>query len=133
MVLLMAESFWALTRYAEPFDPGHVCKIVHHCLEANLLLVLEVEGRVEGFAAAHLGPLLGNGATLQGLELAYWVNPGARGRGRDLLRQLERAARQAGAKYLNMVAMESSDPEKAERLYKALGYEKAETIYTKAL
>lgn len=133
IILAMCQRFWRHTRYREPMQPDHVIKLIQHAHSIDLLTVLEVNGEVEGFAAGLSGPLLGNADTIQVLELAYWINPGARGRGIALLRAFEKAARSAGAHYLNMVAMESSHPEIAERIYQRLGFEKAETIYTKKL
>jgi hypothetical protein len=89
---------------------------------------------VEGFIAGILIPLLGNGNVFQVTELAYWVNPDHRGTaGYKLLVALEDQAKVLGAKYINMIALESSFPEVAVGIYERRLYRKLETTYCKEL
>lgn len=133
LVVDMSARFWELTWYEEPFDPWHVRKMVELAAANDLLLVLERAGGVHGFVAAIAQPLLGNGSCLQVTELGYWVDPEHRGHGLGLLKGLERAALMVGAKYLNMIAMESSHPDIAEAIYRRRGYVKIESTWCKRL
>lgn len=64
------------------------------------------------------------------IELAWWVEPEARGRlGLELLKYAENAARAMGAVSMQMIA-----PDKEiERLYGRLNYEHVESTYQKEL
>ena len=130
----MAERFWQLTRFPEvEFDEAHVLEMIELSHEQDLLIVLEVYGTVAGFVAGAQLPLLASRSVTQVTELAYWIEPNYRGWGAQLLASFQYAARNAGAKYLNMIAMESCTPEKAQRIYRRAGFTLAETVYTKPL
>jgi len=62
-------------------------------------------------------------------EVFWWVDPDHRGEGVRLLRQMERQARQVGAKNLQMIA----PTERVGQFYERLGYEYVESSYQKAL
>lgn len=131
----MSRQFWKLTAYTEPFDAAHARAMAEAALEHGLLAVLEVEGQVRGFCAALKFPLLANAATLQATEIAWWVDPDAR-QGRNgiaLMKHMEDLCRDQGVKYLNMVVMESCNPEVGAAIYEARGYSKLETTYMRVL
>lgn len=129
----MAREFWQHTYYDDPFDDQYVYKMVELAYRHELLIVLEVHKRLCGFAAGVAIPLLGNAQVTQVTELAYWVNPESRGHGLKLIEGFEKACRMVGAKYVNMIAMQSSSPEVAEKIYLRRGYTKIETTYCKKL
>ena len=120
--------------YDEALDPEHTRAVVMVALEAGLLAVLDENG-IHGFVAGIKGPLLATPEVLQGTELAWWVDPEYRkGRkGIDLMLFIENLARKQGVKYWNMVSMESSSPETANRIYTRMGYSRSETVYTKVI
>lgn len=71
---------------------------------------------------------------LNSVELFYWVEPEFRGKiGLKLLREFEEESARRGAKRVVMACMESSEPDRAERLYLARGYKKFERHFVKAL
>lgn len=133
-ILTLCEEFWKYTMYEEEFDAEHTESMVVLALDHGLLAVLDVNGIV-GFVAGVKSFLLGSTKALTGTELAWWVNPEHRkGRkGIDLMLFIENLAKDQGIKYWNMVAMESSSPEIASKIYARLGYTKSETSYTKVL
>lgn len=134
LCLAMAEVFWKHTCYTDPFERDHVRSMIELAHDHKLLIVYDVEGTVQGFVAGLAIPLLGNASVTQVSELAYWINPAHRGNaGLALLRGLEQAAELIGAKYINMIAMESSAPDMAEAIYRSQGYYKIETTYCKEL
>ncbi len=129
----MAAQFWTHTRYEDPFDAEHVAYMFTACQRTGVYLVLEVDGAVVGFIAGLAMPLLGNRHVLQVTELAYWIQPDHRGHGVQLLQAFQDAARERGAKYLNMISLESSMPDVVRRLYESQGFEHSETVFTKQL
>ena len=133
-ILVMSDNFWEETIYDEPFIPEDTRIMVNMALEHGLLAVVDLEG-VVGFVAGVKAPLLANHSVLSGTELAWWIEPDYRkGRlGIDLMLYIENLAKMQGIKYWNMVSMESSNPEVANKIYSRLGYIKTETSYTKVI
>jgi len=133
-ILLLCEDFWEHTLYDEKFDHDHTRIMVNMALDHGLLAVLDIDG-VVGFVAGIKSHLMASKQALTGTELAWWVNPEHRkGRkGIDLMIFIEDLAKQQGIKYWNMISMESSSPEIANKIYERLGYSKSETSYTKVL
>ena len=133
-ILDMCESFWKETQFNVPFDRVHTELMVDMALDHGLLAVLDVDG-VVGFIAGIKGPLLANPDYLAGTELAWWVDPEHRKskKGVDLMVFIEELARKQNIKYWNMVSMESSNPEVANKIYDRLGYHKSETSWTREL
>lgn len=134
-IIVMAREFWAHTGYEDVYDSASVGKMARTCINYGLMSVLEIEGRVCGFACGLPSQLLANHSVMTGTEVAWWVNPENRsGRnGISLLRHLEKQAKEKGIKYWNMIFMESSMPEQVEKIYQSLGYTKAEVTYTRKL
>lgn len=132
----MACRFWNTgTVYSEPACPDTIRDMAEGCIAEGMMSVLEVSGSVVGFACGVVGPLVGTREALAGTELAWWVDPNHRsGRnGISLLKHLEGLAKDRGVKYWNMAFMESSMPEKVEKIYQRLGYAPVETLYGKVL
>jgi len=134
-IVVMASKFWANTVYDEDYCPATIKHMAEAAIEQELMVVLEIDHAVVGFACGLKGALLGNSSIATGIELAWWVNEEHRkgSNGVRLLKSLELAAKEAGIKYWNVVFMESSMPEEVEGLYTALGYNKVETTYMKVL
>jgi GNAT superfamily N-acetyltransferase len=131
-ILLLCEEFWAYTIYDEAFNADHTRLMVDMALDHGLLAVLDA-GTIVGFVAGIKSALLGSTQALTGTELAWWISPDHR-KGRNgikLMLFIEDLARKQGIKYWNMISMESSDPERANKIYEKLGYVKSETSYTK--
>jgi len=134
-IVAMACEFWEDTVYSERACPETITDMVNHCIEQNLLSVVEINGDVVGFAAGIKGTLLGNRRTSVGTELAWWVNPEHRAgsNGIKLLRHIETLAKDAGIKYWTMAYMESSMPETVKRIYENMGYRQTEVVYMREL
>jgi GNAT superfamily N-acetyltransferase len=134
-ILDLAQDFWLHTQFSEPFERAHTLDMVSMSYDHGLLAVLEVDGKVEGFAAGISSPLLGSTYAKAGTELAWWVNPHHRsgGRGVKLLRFMEGLAKDQGIKYWNMASMQTSMPEKINAMYVKMGYTHSETVYTKVI
>jgi N-acetylglutamate synthase-like GNAT family acetyltransferase len=134
-IVEMAREFWKETIYKETFDPETVEAMSQLCIDQGLMCVVDIGGKLEGFACGVKGALLANSEVLSGTEVAWWVNPDHRQgkNGIGLLMALEKQAKEQGIKYWNMAYMQSSMPEKIEGIYKRLGYERAEVIYAKVI
>lgn len=134
-ILELSEEFWQHTMFDEPFEADHTENMVRMADDHGLLAVLEVNGRVEGFAAGVCSFLLGSTKAKCGTELAWWVSPDHR-KGRNgvaLLQYMEQLAKEQGIKYWCMASMQSSMPEYVNRLYEKMGYTHSETTYIKVL
>jgi len=133
-ILDLCEEFWKHTQFSEPFERDHTIKFVEMAYEHGLLAVLELDG-INGFVAGIKSYLLGSTQALTGTELAWWVNPEYRKgrRGIELMRFIEKLAKNEGIKYWNMASMQSSSPETANRIYTRLGYKLSESLYTKEI
>ena len=134
-IVEMSKEFWHSTIYDEELEPDSIIGMARMCMESGLMSVIEVSGRVVGFACAVMGPLLASTKALAGSEIAWWVDPEFRA-GRNgilLLRHIENSAKKAGIKYWNMAYMESSMPESIKSMYERLGYTRTEVIYSRVL
>ena len=131
----MASRFWEHADYEEEYNPGTTIALAKQCIENDMMLVAVTEDGLKGFACGVIAPLLGNPNVLSGTEIAWWVEPDYRKTscGISLLLELEEQAKKNGAKYWNMVYMESSMPTKVKQLYERLGYKKVETVYRRVL
>ena len=134
-ILDMCATFWLDTQFTEPFDREHTRKMVQMSLDHGLLITAIEEGEVIGFMAAIKSPLLGSMAAWMATELAWYVTPANRGKmaGIEMVLFLERLCKLQEVKYLNLAFMETSMPEQVKSMYKKLGYQLQETIYTKVL
>lgn len=137
-IIEMGAPFWAQTQYSEtPYDPDsmdHFCRVM---MNSGLLLVAQdcSDGKIIGAVGGVVGPLYANMDFKVGSELFWWVEPEHRkgGAGTLLLLEIERAAREAGVTYWAMMALESVGIERAEAIYLANGYQRAERTYVKRL
>lgn len=134
-IIEMSREFWVHTIYDEPMQDDAVEAMTRKCIDDNLCLVFDVNGNAEGFICGVKGVLLANFDVMTGTELAWWVNEEHRdsGGGIQLLRSIEKRAKEEGIKYWSMAYMQSSMPESIKKVYDAMGYEINESLYTKVL
>ena len=134
-VLPLADAFWSVTGYEEPFCEESARGFLELSVSQNMLVVYEVDGEIAGFASGIISGLLCNLNAVTGTETAWWVMPEHRGKigGVLLLRELESQAKNAGVKYWNMVYLQESMPEKVMSIYEGEGYKPVETVVQKRL
>ena len=134
-ILRLSEAFWEHTVYEEPFDEDQCLVMIEACQDAGLLAVVELNEEIFGFVAGIKSPLLASSLANIGVEVAWYIEPNARsaGSGRRLLRYIEDKAKEQGIKYWNMISMQSSNPEKANQVYKKSGYQLVEQSFMKVL
>ena len=135
-VIEIVSGFWLHTQFKdEEFCGDTTWAMLKHCEKDGLLSVVEIGGEIVGFGCSVKGGLVCNASIYQATELGWWVNPEHRG-GRNaiaLLKHMEGQAVKAGVKYFSMVYMETSMPDTVRGIYERMGYNKAETVYTKVM
>lgn len=135
----MAEKgreFWEISPFKSiPYDPASMIRCFAEMQGQGLMLIAEEGGAIYGGIGGVAGPAYFNDAYTIGSERFWWLDPTKRaGRtGLLLIREFEEAARRAGCRYLAMMALEASDPERAELIYKRLDFKPSERMYTKEL
>lgn len=131
----MGAEFWQHAGFDVPYKAGSAQFYTKLAFDQQLLLVVEKDHEVIGFAAGATAPLMGNSDYTVGTELVWWLQPQHRGGklGIQLLKALEAAAKAAGCDFWAMLYMESSMPEAIEKIYQKMGYQLQETTYLKRL
>lgn len=92
------------------------------------LIVSERNGQLVGMLGFIIHYHFISGEKVAG-EVFWWVEPEHRGDGLRLLREAEKRARAAGAKYMHMIA----PTDQVATVYKRLGYEFVEATYQRSL
>ena len=135
-LVAMSKTFWQHTAYkSEEFKNESVEAMLHATIKDELCLVYDVNGKAEGFICGVKGPLMANFDVCIGTELAWWVNEDHRNSrgGIDLLKAIEKRAKELGIKYWNMCYMQSSMPASIKRIYESMGYKESESLYMRVL
>lgn len=131
----MAENFYEVAGYKDeiPLCRDSCRFFMETALKQGMLFVATLEGHVVGFVLGICSPYIMNKNYLAGAELAWWVEPEHRkgSTGIKLLKAIENSAKDLGVKMWSMMSLESVEPEKMDRLYKALGYTQAERTYVR--
>ena len=97
-------------------------------ISQNGLLIAERDGVIVGMLGFIIHAHFISGEKIAG-EVFWWTEPEHRGDGMRLLKEMERRAREAGCKYMQMV----SPTEKVAKFYERLGYEFMESTYQREL
>jgi GNAT superfamily N-acetyltransferase len=135
-LLEMGRAFNEEAGYAEsvPFDEVSFKLTLGALGAADLLFVVERDGRVIGMAAADVGPSICNRAVKIGREAFWYVQPEHRkGVGKKLLHALECAAKNHGATFFDVVAEVGKRDLALARIYEAAGFSPAERTFRKRL
>lgn len=118
-----------------PFD---TTTAVHHFAamvdDGIMLVVVDDNDNPVGMMGCVISPYTYNPAYTCCSELMFWIEPEHRGgsAATRLLKQAEVRAKEAGAHFMIMVALETS-PEGIEDYYKKLGYSRTERTYVKGV
>jgi L-amino acid N-acyltransferase YncA len=116
-------------------DEESLIQTFEQLLREHLLLVVEVEDKVVGTAAAFIAPLYWNFGFLQGVEAFWWIDPEHRGNkaGTRLRVALQQAAKDKGVTFWSMIALADSMHDQVCAVYKRAGFKHAESVYMKVL
>jgi len=111
-------------------NPEQIAALCHQLVShpSGGAFVAEKDGRVIGMIGYIVYNHLMSGEKVAG-EVAWWVEPEARGDGLRLMRAAEDEARKAGAVQMQMIAPN----ERVGALYQRLGYRVMETTYVRTL
>ena len=134
------EEFWNHTYFKqvqnEPYSGESVENLCRGLIEGEdgeILVVVDKEDRVRGFALIIMYPFVFNPAVKMSGELAWYIDPTLRGSklGMTLLQIAEDISKKAGCKYMTMISMTHSMD--VGPLYERAGYMKTESTYVKEL
>lgn len=125
-VVEMGHHFVRSTGYADLVhdDPSCMEELGKRLIRNGTLLVSEEDGRLTGMLGFLIYSHFISGQQMA-VEAFWWVEPGHRGAGIRLLREMEKRARQAGAKNVQMIAPN----DKVAHFYELVGYKFVESTY----
>lgn len=133
----IARDFFEFNPYKgmSELDESSLANTFDNLRESHVLLVAEHEGEVVGAAAAFLAPVFWNAQDKQGVEAFWWIDPPYRagGNGKKLRQALEKVAKSRGVRFWNMISLETSEPEKLDKMYAKAGFKRIENVYMKVL
>jgi len=118
------------------FDPESMVISLANMAQTGTLLVVDVDGKAVGLAAAGYSPAMFNQNLVFGQERLWYVEPTHRGKGgagAELLEGLETAARAHNTQIFGMVAEHGVRSDALNRFYRARGYTPVEHTYCKVL
>lgn len=130
-----AREFYASSKFLRNFDIQKFVDFWRPVIasEIGVIFIAEEDGEIIGAIAGMAVPEPYSGE-MAVHEFFWFVRPGHRGSaGLRLYEALEYWARQKQAKVMRMVHLMDSMPEKLSRVYRRLGYEQVETLYSKDL
>jgi len=139
------EQFWEQTLYHKAgikYDKYSVKKMTEYLAapsdnggEGVVLFAHDEDDNVVGLLLVIIGPFPMNHAYRAATEWVFYVDPAHRkaGVGQELIAKAEKVLRYRGVRFFTMVSLSNVQPEAAEGLYKSLGYQHAETSFTKDL
>lgn len=93
-------------------------------MQTGVMLVAEDAGEIVGMACLHVEPWIFNVSVNIAHELAFWIEPGYRGRALagQLLRAIDEACRARNCRAVRMAKLQSSPPS-VDGLYAHHGYQ----------
>lgn len=130
------QEFWHQTSYYKQgvaYDKQQCAQLTHHLIDNGIVLTAFDDNKVVGLLLMVVGPMPFNPLAIVATEVVYYVSPEYRkgGLGIRFLKKAEAIARAHGVKYVSMIHLDSVEPERAEAVYKRLGYHKTETLFSK--
>lgn len=130
LVVSMAVKFIEATEYKNLYTEDKIRELASNLLQADKdKTIIFLYGDV-GFLAGVTSPFL-FGDVKQASEVAWWVEPSARGKeaGKELIKVFEYWAHKVGCKVVTMVSLD----EKVGKIYEKNGYKLYERAYLKEL
>ena len=129
-IVEMGTRFINETSYGRYVRPNEECmsKLVAGLIENKGVLLSEQGETITGMLGFMIHRHFISGDIVAG-EIFYWVEPEARGEGLKLLHEMEKRARQAGAKNMQMIA----PTDKFARVLGRLHWDPVETTFQKNL
>lgn len=133
----MAEAFYATTDFAahSPMSKPSAAGLAILCMRDGVLLVAEDDaGALHGMAVLYVSGCLFNVSLLTAEEIAWWIEPEARGGmlAVRMLKAVEQACADKGVDVIRMAALKDSPPA-AIALYEKRGYARSDSHYMKVI
>lgn len=127
-----AGKFYASSKVLRDFDLNRFCELWRSLLDSGMgvIFVLEDEGKIHGAIGGVKYPDTYS-ARQVATEFFWFVDPASRGAGLSLYHLFEKWAREQSCDEIRMVHLADSMPEKLERVYRHLGFERVEVHYRK--
>jgi GNAT superfamily N-acetyltransferase len=132
-LLRLCRQFFHVSGYEKrmSFDEETMRQTLRGLMENHVLLVVGTPAI--GMLGAVVIPAFFNANELMAVETFWWVDPGHRGIGHQLLAAFEDEARSRGVRHVFMLALEELQPEKVGDTYLKNGYRLVEHSYVKEL
>jgi GNAT superfamily N-acetyltransferase len=130
-----AREFYAASRFLKRFDMELFQTVWTGLVSSGtgvVFVLTNAAGEIQGTLGGVAVPDIYSGDPIA-TEFFWFVRPGARGRGLDLLRAFEQWARAKGCVQLRMARLLDVMPERLDRIYRRLGFEAVEVNYHKEL
>lgn len=109
-------------------NPAKMAELGEKLVALDGIIVAERDGEIQAMLGYVVHEHFISGERVAG-EIFWWAEPEHRGAGLMLLREMEKRARAAGAKYLHMIA----PSERVKTLYERLHFDFIEATYQRAL
>lgn len=136
-IVKMARQFIAFAPHASiaEFDDGDLVAATRACMDNGLVLVAEQEGAVVGMLFGVLTGVWFAPKTAWAVELAWWVDPAARGgtAGIRLVTAFQDWAREQGAKLVAMSSLHLDHDTRVSSVLERMGFSPSEHTYIKRL
>lgn len=136
----MGKVFFEYTGYSKHglrYDPQCAAQTMAMLVgsPAHVFLVAEVDGKVEGSAAAVAAPWHLDFRQVVYTEVWWWMNPEKRKTGvaREMLQEMEKGVTDRGGAVLQMAAINNMFVEQLGNFYEKNGYDKADSYWKKRL
>lgn len=136
-IVTMARHFIAFAPHASiaEYDDLDLMTATHACMQNGLVLVAEQEGAVVGMLFGVLTGIWFAPKTTWAVELAWWVQPEARGgtAGIRLVTAFQDWAREQGAKLVAMSSLHLDHDTRVSSVLERMGFSPSEHTYIKRL
>lgn len=129
-------EFHAASVYRQiPYCEESMVLLFEQMASQRMILIAEEDGAIVGGIGGLVGPAFFNQSVLLGAERFWWLDPDYRNSSAGLLliAGMEAAAARAGCAWWMMISLDSSDPERAEKIYTRRGYVPAERGFLRRL
>ena len=136
-IVKMARHFIAFAPHAAvaEYDDEDLANAARACMQHGLLIVAEQDGEIIGMLLGIISSLWFARRTLWASELAWWVEPAARGgtAGIRLVTAFQDWAREQGAKVVAMSSLHLDHDTRVGNVLERMGFEQSEHTYIKRI
>ena len=139
-ILVMVHSFYIESEQEKiigAFDAESMAALIYRMTagEDGVILLCIQDGEYLGMLAGQIAPNYIKPSVITAIELVWWVHPDKRGTSLSikLIKKFEAWAKEKGATHISVCSLQSSEPEKVDKLYTKLNYAHQESVYIKVI